>query len=159
MANLQHYWIQIKNNEIPNHQNGKCTTLNHGQNVVLHIHNYFRHPKYTPEKREKKQKHISYYIFKYALQSKSVKSTSRVCSPARKKSLWSKISDPRPIVGHEEWNEPFCVSSRQMADTFCLSLLAWWLYLLHAYLHSSSLRKTRWCWPKYFLTLLKKAYD
>ena len=35
-------------------------------------------------------------------------------------------------------------------------LLAWWLYLLHAYLHSSSLRKTRWCWPKYFLTLLKK---
>ena len=30
-------------NEIPNHQNGKCTTLNHGQNEVLHIHNYFRH--------------------------------------------------------------------------------------------------------------------
>ena len=46
----------------PNHQNGKCTTLNHRENVVLHIHNYFRHPKYTPEKSEKNKNisHITY---------------------------------------------------------------------------------------------------
>ena len=78
-------------------------TLNHRENVVLHIHNHFRHPKYTPEKSEK-NKNISHITYSnmYALLSKSVKSDSRVCSPARKKSLWSKISDPRPIVGHEE---------------------------------------------------------
>ena len=36
--------------------------LTNGQNVVLHIHNYFRHPKYTPEKREKNKNisHITY---------------------------------------------------------------------------------------------------
>ena len=37
-------------------------TLNHRENVVLHIHNHFRHPKYTPEKSEKNKNisHITY---------------------------------------------------------------------------------------------------